>query len=262
MGEPLRVERDGPVARVVMTRAEVHNAFDEELIPALAAAFAELGSDVGVRVVILAGEGRSFSAGADLEWMRRLGEASEAENREDARMLAAMLRTVTECPKPVVARVHGNAFGGGVGLVACADIAVVVEGARFGFTEVRLGLAPATIAPWVLGKIDAGHVLPLFLTGEWFDAEFAAKIGLVHGVVEADELDESVERVVQSLLAGGPVAQAAVKRLAHRISVTEPAIDEYTAEVIASLRTGEEGREGVRAFLEKRKPAWSPENQS
>lgn len=247
---------------MVMTRAEVHNAFNEELIAGLQAAFAELGSDPAVRVIVLAGEGRSFSAGADLDWMRRMGEADEAANREDALRLAAMLRTVAECPKPVVARVQGNAFGGGVGLIACSDVAVAVEETRLGFTEVKLGLAAATIAPWVLRKIGAAQATPLFLTGEWFDAEFALKIGLVHGVVEADDLDESVGRVIASLLAAGPEAQAASKRLIARISEQDPAIDEYTAEVIAALRTSEEGREGVRAFLEKRKPEWSHENKS
>ncbi|MEX0683198.1 MAG: enoyl-CoA hydratase/isomerase family protein [Dehalococcoidia bacterium] len=256
MGEPLRVEPNGPVATVTMTRPEVHNAFDEGLIAALQAAFTELGADPDVRVIVLASEGASFSAGADLGWMKRMSGASEAENREDARKLAAMLRSLAECPKPVVARVQGNAFGGGVGLVACADIAVAAEGVRLGFTEVKLGLAPATIAPWVLRKTGPGRALPLFLTGELIDAESALKLGLVYQVVPADELDAAVQAVVERLLAGGPMAQAACKQLVSRMSGGDASIDEYTAELISALRTGDEGREGVGAFLEKRKASW------
>lgn len=256
MTDPLRIDRDGAVARVTMARPEVHNAFNEELIAGLQDAFSGLSSDDGVRVVVLAGDGHSFSAGADLDWMKRMGDASDAENRQDALKLAAMLRTVAECPKPVVADVHGNAFGGGVGLIACADIAVASEGARFGFTEAKLGLAPATIAPWVMRKVNPGRVLPLFLTGDWFDAQFALSIGLLDQVVDAPSLDDVVDGVISALLGAGPQAQAACKRLFSRIRGADASLDEYTAELIASLRTSEEGREGVIAFLEKRKPAW------
>jgi methylglutaconyl-CoA hydratase len=189
--------------------------------------------------------------------MRRMGQSSAEANREDARKLAAMLRSVAECPKPVVARVHGNAFGGGSGLIACSDIAIAAEGVRLGFTEVRLGLAPATIAPWVLRKLSPGTALPLFLTGEWFDAQHALRLGLLTSVVDPDELDAAVGRSIEALLKAGPAAQAASKRLVSRIAPVDATIDEYTAELIASLRTSDEGREGLSAFLEKRKPGWA-----
>ena len=256
MGEVLRTTNVGLVATVTLTRPEVHNAFNEELIAALHSAFVALAEDDGVRVIVLTGEGASFSVGADLGWMQRMGEASEEENRADAVRLAAMLRAVAEVPKPLVARVQGNAFGGGVGLTACADIAVAAEGVRFGFTEVRLGLAPATIAPFVVRKIGLGRALPLFLTGEWFDADYALKIGLIYEIASLDGLDAAVDAVVRKLLEGGPFAQTAVKRLASRLVETGEDIDEYTAELISALRTGPEGREGVRAFLEKRKASW------
>ena len=183
MGEYLKLTVDGPVANVTMARPDVHNAFSEHLIAQLHDAFRSLGEDDSVRVVVLTGEGKSFSAGADLDWMRRAASFSEEENLRDAATAAALWRAVAECPKPVVARVHGNAFGGGAGLVAASDIAIAAENAMFGFTEVRLGLLPATVAPHVVEKIGPGRALPLFLTGERFDAQRALAIGLVHQVV-------------------------------------------------------------------------------
>lgn len=257
MGEHLRVERRGAVATVTMARPEVHNAFNEALIAELHAAFVELSGDDDARVVILAGEGVSFSAGADLEWMRRMASASEAENRADAERLAAMLRAVAECPKPVVARVHGAAIGGGAGLTACADIAIAGESAVFAFAEVRLGILPATIAPHVIEKIGIGRALPLFLTGERFDAAQAAGIGLVQRVVSDSVLDGAVEETVGALLAGSPAAQAEIKKLVRHVASTpRDEIDAYTSQLIAEIRASEEGREGVAAFLEKRKPSW------
>lgn len=250
----------GPVARIAMDRPQVHNAFNEHVIEQLRLTFEAAGADPNIRVIVLSGQGPSFSAGADLDWMRRMSEATEAENRDDAERLAKMLRAVAECPKPVVARVQGNAFGGGAGLVACADIAIAETTARFGFTEVRLGLAPATIAPHVIRKIGPGAALPLFLTGERFDADYAHAIGLVHRVVPEDELDDAVNGVVLALLAGSPKAQTAVKDLVRRIAADQSAdVDAYTSGIIAALRSGGEGREGVAAFLEKRKPDWAVE---
>src|SRR6266545_8247830 len=188
MDELVLVRRDGPVATVTMARPEVHNAFNEHLIAQLREAFDSLRDDGGVRVVVLAGEGKSFSAGADLDWMRRAASFSEEENLRDAASAAALWRAVAECPKPVVARVHGNAFGGGAGLVAASDIAIAAENAMFGFTEVRLGLLPATVAPHVIEKIGPGRAIPLFLTGERFDARRAFEIGLVHQVVPDAEV--------------------------------------------------------------------------
>ena len=267
MGEHLTVSRRGPVATVTMTRPEVHNAFNEALIAELHAAFLELGADGGVRVIVLAGEGKSFSAGADLDWMRRMAAASEADNRADAQRLAAMLRAVAECPRPVIARVHGAAIGGGAGLTACADIAIAEESAVFAFAEVRLGLAPATIAPHVIEKIGLGRALPLFLTGERFDTTFAERIGLAHRTVPAAQLDAAVASTVEALLTGSPAAQASIKTLVRRMTrlVGHPpqadspdtTVDAYTSELISAIRASEEGREGVAAFLEKRKPGWT-----
>ena len=256
-GQVVRLDRDGPVARVTLDRPQVHNAFNEEVIAGLHEAFRRLAEDDHVRVVVLAGEGPSFCAGADLDWMRRAASWSEEENRRDAAALAAMLRAVAECPRPVVARVHGNAYGGGVGLVAAADLAVAADNVQFAFTEVRLGLAPATIAPHVVEKIGPGWALRLFLTGERIDAQQALRIGLVYRVVPPEELDAAVQEVVRMLLSGGPQAQAACKELVRRVAGDRgPDVDDYTARLIAALRTGPEGQEGIRSFLEKRRPGW------
>jgi methylglutaconyl-CoA hydratase len=258
MAELVRLSHDGPVATVTMARPDVHNAFNEHLISQLREAFDTLGEDDKVRVVVLSGEGKSFSAGADLEWMRRAAGFSDEENLRDAAAAAALWRAVAECPKPVIARVHGNAFGGGAGLVAAADIAIAADTAMFGFTEVRLGLVPATVAPHAVEKIGAGRALPLFLTGERFDAPRALAIGLVHQVVPTTQLDVAVGAAVDALLMGGPEALAACKELVRKSESTNRAeIDGYTAALIASARAGEEGREGVAAFLEKRKPQWA-----
>ncbi len=240
-----------------MVRLEVHNAFNEHLISQLREAFEHFAGNDSVRVIVLGGEGKSFSVGADLNWMRRAANFSEDENLRDAAAAAALWRAVAECPKPVVVRVHGNAFGGGAGLVAASDIAIAAESATFGFTEVRLGLLPATVAPHVVEKIGPGSALPLFLTGERFDAQRALAIGLVHQVVPREQLDVAVGTVVDQLLAGGPNALRACKELVRRVASADPAkIDEYTAALIASARASDEGREGVAAFLEKRKPDW------
>jgi methylglutaconyl-CoA hydratase len=258
MGEFVNHRRQDEVATLTLNRPDVHNAFNELLIAQLRAAFGELSEDDSVRVVVLAGEGKSFSAGADLDWMRRAAGFSEEENLRDAAAAAALWRAVAECPKPVVARVHGNAFGGGAGLVAASDIAIASEQAMFGFTEVRLGLVPATVAPHVVEKIGPGRALPLFLTGERFDAHRAREIGLVHQVVEAEQLNVAVGAVVDSLLSGGPDALAACKQLVRHVARADRAdVDEYTAAMIADTRAGQEGREGVAAFLEKRKPDWA-----
>jgi methylglutaconyl-CoA hydratase len=258
MGEFVKLSRDGPIATVTMARPDVHNAFNEHLIAELHDALRSLSDDEGVRVVVLAGEGKSFSAGADLDWMRRAASFSEEENRRDAAQAAALWRTIAECPKPVVARVHGNAFGGGAGVVAASDIAIAAESAMFGFTEVRLGLVPATVAPHVVEKIGPGRALPLFLTGERFDAQRALAIGLVHLVVPDAEIDVAVGAVVDQLLSGGPNALRWCKELVRRIAAEDRSkIDEYTAALIASARAGDEGREGVVSFLEKRKPYWA-----
>jgi len=248
------------VATVVLSRPDSHNALNVALIEELTRCFEEISDDDGVRVVVLAGEGRSFCAGADIGYMRETATFSYEENLEDARRLAMMYWTIDECPKPLVARVKGAAMGGGAGLVAVADVAVADAEARFAFSEVRLGIAPASISPFVVRKIGPSHARSLFVTGERFDAERAHEIGLVHRVVSRDGLDAAVEQKVGELLQGGPVAQATIKALLLRLETTEPMeAPGLTARVISELRTGEEGQEGLAAFLEKREPGWRTE---
>ena len=255
--EHLRRTDDGVVTTVTLARPDSHNALNIALIEELTDCFEEISDDDGVRVVVLAGEGRSFCAGADIGYMRETATFSYEDNLEDARRLATMFWTLDECPKPLVAKVHGAAMGGGAGLVATADVVVADEEARFAFTEVRLGIAPATIAPFVVRKIGTSHARSLFVTGERFGAERAREIGLVHRVATKDHLDAVVEEKVGEILQGGPVAQATIKALLRRLETTEPMeAPGLTSRVISELRTGEEGQEGLAAFLEKRDPAW------
>ncbi len=244
----LRIERDGGILRITLAKPERRNAFDAELIAELHEAFADVGD---ARLVVLAGDGPSFCAGADVEWQRASINLSFDENVEDARRLHAMMDVVDSCPAPLVARVQGFALGGGSGLVACADVVVAAPDATFGFTEVRLGIIPAVISPFVFAKVGAGAARRLFLTGERFDAETALRIGLVHEVVA--DLDAAVERLVGEILQSGPEATRAAKRLARE----RPSDGEELARIAAGLRAGAEGQEGLRAFLEKREPGWS-----
>jgi len=246
------------VTALTLNRPEVHNAFNAELIARLSEVFDEL-AESPPRVLVLTGAGKSFSAGADLGWMRGMAEADEAGNRGDALRLGAMFRKLDELPCPTVARVNGPAFGGGVGLIACCDIAIAAERATFGLTEVRLGLIPATIAPFVIARIGAANARRYMLTGERFDASHAQRIGLVHECCEREELDAHYRRLIDSLRAGGPKAVTECKRLIRDIGRSRAApedLDRTTAEWIARLRVGDEGQEGLRAFLEKRKPEW------
>jgi methylglutaconyl-CoA hydratase len=247
----------GVVTTVTLSRPDAHNALNVGLIEELTSCFEDVSDDDSVRVVVLAGEGRSFCAGADVGYMRDTAEFTYEDNLDDARRLATMYWTIDECPKPVVARVHGAALGGGSGLVAVADVVVAEEETRFAFTEVRLGIAPATIAPFVVRKIGASHTRLLFVTGERFGAERAREIGLVHDLAPRDRLDAAVEEKVGEILQGGPVAQATVKALLRRLETTEPMeAPGLSSRVISELRTGEEGQEGLAAFLEKREPGW------
>jgi methylglutaconyl-CoA hydratase len=242
----LQIERDGSVLRITLARPERRNAFDAALIGELTDAFADVGD---ARAVVLAGEGPSFCAGADVDWQRSSIDLSFEENVEDAMRLHRMLESVDSCPAPVVARVQGYALGGGSGLVACADVAVAGEDAVFGFSEVRLGIIPAVISPFVLRKIGPGAARRYFLTGERFGAQVALRLGLAHEVTP--DLDEAVEGVVAALVAGGPEAVRAAKRL----TLERPeGLD--TARIAAERRTSAEGQEGLRAFLEKRDPSW------
>jgi enoyl-CoA hydratase/carnithine racemase len=241
----LRVERDGTVLRVTLAKPERRNAFDAALIADLTEAFGDVGD---ARAVVLAGDGQSFCAGADVEWQRASIDLSYEENVEDAMRLFRMCETIDVCPAPVVARVHGYTLGGGSGLVACSDIAIATPDAVFGFSEVKLGIIPAVISPFVLPKIGA-HARRYFLTGERFDAATALRIGLVHEV--AEDPDAAVDAVVTELLSVGPEAVRAAKRLVRE----RPQGDE-TAHIAAALRAGDEGQEGLRAFLETRRADW------
>lgn len=258
MKAPFLLLREGPVARLRLDRPERHNAFDAALIAALTEALSGLGRDPGVRVVVLEGAGASFSAGADLNWMRAMAAADEAENRADSLALARLLRTLDELPRPTIARVHGAAFGGGVGLVAACDIAIGVHEAKFGLTESRLGLLPAVISPYVVAAIGPRQARRWFASAEVFDAAEARRIGLLHEVVDADALDACVQRQIDLLLKAAPIAAASAKALVRNVAAASGpvGIDAANAALIARLRVSAEGQEGIAAFLEKRKPSW------
>jgi methylglutaconyl-CoA hydratase len=248
----------GAVRQIALNRPAVHNAFDDALIAELTGALVEAGRDETVRAIVLTGTGASFSAGADLNWMRGMAAASEEQNREDSLRLAALVRTLQFCPKPTLARVNGAAYGGGVGLIAACDIAIGAQDAKFGLTEVKLGLVPAVISPYVVAAIGVRQARRLFLTGEVFDAAEACRIGLLHRVVPADGLDEAVDFALKLLSKAGPQAQREAKRLALRMGGIDEAgagrIDSENAELIARLRVSAEGQEGLGAFLGKRAP--------
>lgn len=243
------------IARLTLNRPDRHNAFDEAMIADLTRTFETLSANEAVRVVVLNGAGESFCAGGDLHWMQRAAQKTEAENEADALALATMLRTLNTCPKPVIGLIHGACFGGGVGLAACCDMVVAAPDARFGLTEVRLGLIPAAISPFVVAKIGAA-ARRYFLTGERFSADEARRIGLVHEVRAG--LDAAAAPLIDGLLASGPLAVTDAKALIDE--VTGRAIDDallrLTARRIAARRASDEGREGIAAFLEKRKPGW------
>jgi len=247
--QALRIQQDGELLRVTLARPERRNAFDAALIAELTQAFDAVGGDV--RAVLLAGDGPSFCAGADVEWQRASIDLSFDENVEDALRLHAMLAALDSCPAPLVARVQGYALGGGSGLVACADVVVAAPDATFGFSEVRLGIIPAVISPFVFARIGAGAARSLFVTGERFDAERALRIGLVDDV--AEDLDTAVERQVEAVMKSGPQATRAAKRLTRE----RPSDSRDLARIAAGLRACDEGQEGLRAFLEKRQPNWS-----
>ncbi len=257
---PIQLSIDGQaVATLTLNRPEVHNAFDDHLIVGLTTRLRELDHTADVRVVVLAANGKSFSAGADLNWMKRMAGFSEGENLRDAVALADLLHTLSALSKPTVARVQGAAYGGGVGLVAACDIAVASMSASFSLSEVRLGLIPAVISPYVIAAIGERQARRYFLTAERFDAQEALRIGLVHMAVEEARLDEAIRGIVGHLSKGGPRALAAAKNLIA--AVTNRPIDrklvEDTADRIARIRVTAEGKEGIAAFLEKRPPAWT-----
>ena len=261
MSEALAIERQGPIGLVTMNRPERHNAFDDALIAELTDAFRSMEAEDGIRIVVLSGAGKSFSAGADLNWMKRMAGFSMEENRRDAMALAALMRTIAHLRKPTIARVQGAALGGGVGLVACCDVAVATQGATFSLSEVKLGLIPAVISPYVVAAIGERAARRYFLTAERFTAAEAWRIGLVHEIsLGEDEMDETIGALVDAMLAASPMAQKEAKDLiravAHRPLTSEVVQD--TADRIAKIRSSPEGREGVAAFLEKRRASWVP----
>jgi methylglutaconyl-CoA hydratase len=251
----VKVESHAGVTRVTLDRAAVRNAFDDELIGELTAAFSHLPA--GTRAVVLGGDGQSFCAGADLAWMKKSATYTEAENARDARRLAAMFQAVDRAPCAVVGRIHGAALGGGAGLAACCDVVVAETGTKFGFTEVRLGLVPAVISPFVMRRIGPARARRYFLTGELFGAEEALRIGLADEVAPHEGAEAVVERVVAAILRAGPRAVAAAKRLVRVVEADLGAASEYAADTIATLRVQPEAQEGMKAFLEKRDPAWT-----
>ena len=258
MSQHLSITQSGPVARITLTMPEIRNAFSDEVIQAITEAFADVGARADVRAVVLAAEGPAFCAGANLNWMRRMADYTREENLADASKLAAMLRTIAECPKPTIARVQGDVYAGGMGLVAACDMAVSVDTAWYCLSEVKIGLAPATISPYVIRAMGARAAQRYFLTAERFTAAEAHRIGFVHEVVAADALDTKVDELLKALTSASPAAVVACKTLVADVVGRD--IDEgliaYTVEAIADIRASAEGREGVQAFLNKRKPAW------
>ncbi len=254
----LRIDTAGFTARITLTRPEVRNAFNDEVIQQLKAAFEDVGQRADVRAVVLAAEGPAFCAGADLNWMRRMADYTRDENLADAGQLAAMLKAIYECPKPTIAAVQGDVYAGGMGLVAACDMAVSVRSAFYCLSEVKLGLIPATISPYVIRAMGARAAHRYFLTAERFSAEEAHRIGFVHELVDADALESKVNELAHALVSASPAAVRACKRLVQDVAGRE--IDEAlvaaTVEGIADIRASDEGREGVASFLQKRKPAW------
>ncbi|MHA3061797.1 enoyl-CoA hydratase/isomerase family protein [Acinetobacter sp. ANC 4636] len=254
----LQLEHRDQVAYIWLNRPELHNAFNTQVIEELHHCFTQLNDRDDVRVVILAGRGKSFSAGADLNWMKHVGQASQAENEADALKLATMLHSLATLKQPTIARVHGIAFGGGMGLASACDICIASTDAKFATSEVRLGLAPSTISPYVIRAIGVRQASRYFLTAERISAEQALNIGLAHEITTADELDHKVDEIVQALLLGGPEAQAASKQLIQLVDQKEltQQLLLQTAQHIAHVRQGSEAKDGLNAFLNKQSPTW------
>jgi methylglutaconyl-CoA hydratase len=259
--QTLSVQHDGGTATVQMQRPEVHNAFDAQLIADLTEALEHVDRDASVRAVVLTGAGSTFSAGADLNWMLGMARATELENRRDSLRLAKLMHTLNFLSKPTIAKVNGSSYGGGVGLVACCDIAIGAEGAKFCLSEVKLGLVPAVISPYVIAAIGERQARRYFLSAEVFAAEEARRIGLLHDTVPGGELDAAVDKVLHWLSKGGPLAQREAKQLIARQTGKTPSaqkvMDRQNAKLIARLRVSKEGQEGLSAFLDKRQPRWS-----
>jgi methylglutaconyl-CoA hydratase len=258
MTHTLDIRIEGRVARVYLNRPEVRNAFNDSVIAELTEAFARLGADPGLRAIVLGGHGKAFCAGADLNWMKSMAGYDWDQNRADAQRLAEMLWTVYSCPLPVVGRLQGDCYAGGMGLAATCDVLVAADGVHFCLSEARLGLLPATISPYVIRAMGEQQARRWFITAERFSAAQAQKMGLVHACVSAEALDETVDGIVEALVANGPAAVKSCKRLVQDVAGRElsPELRAETARRIADIRASDEGREGVQAFLQRREPAW------
>ncbi len=258
MTQNLSITQSGAVARITLTQPEIRNAFSDDVIAELTAAFQDVGARPDVRAVVLAAEGPAFCAGANLNWMRRMADYTRDENLADAGKLAEMLRVIYTCPQPTIARVQGDVYAGGMGLVAVCDMAVSVDTAGFCLSEVKLGLIPATISPYVIRAMGARAAHRYFLTAERFDAAEALRIGFVHAVVGADQLDAKVDELLKALTSASPNAVRACKQLVQNVAEREidASLIAATVEGIADIRASAEGREGVQSFLQKRKPGW------
>src|SRR3989442_6108103 len=259
----LKLNVEKPIASVILDRPDIHNAFNDELVKLVTETFAELGARDDVRVIVLGGNGKSFCAGADLNWMKRMVQYSRQENLEDARAVGRMYLTIAKCPKPVIARVHGAALGGGAGLVAACDIGIAVESVQFGFTEVKLGIIPAIIAPFVIARVGPGRAREFFITGERFLAPVALNIGLVqHVAAHRVALDGLIAAKISQILTSAPNAIAAAKELIFGVAArTLESSLEFASDAIAHARTAQERHAGMQAFLERQKPPWIEKNE-
>lgn len=245
------------VVTITLNRPEIHNAFNDELISELTNCFLSLSKDKKARVIVLTGKGKSFCAGADLNWMKSMKDYSDTENFEDSKKLSDLFHAINDCPIPVIAKVNGAALGGGTGLIAACDFVIACKSAKFGFTEVRLGLVPAVISPFVIAKIGESNSRAWFLSGEMFLAEEAKHIGLVHSLTPLDDLDNATEKVIEKFLKAAPIAAREAKELISNVVRKKPAdITKYTCETISRIRISDEGQEGMSSLLNKTKPNW------
>ena len=256
--EAIEIHKEKDVATVYLNRSEVHNAMNEQLMKELTACFKELSIDEKIRIIILTGKGKSFCAGADLNWMKSMAKYSKEENIKDSRLLLGLYESIYTCPKPVIGRVNGHAFGGGLGLFAVCDITIAIPDCKFAFSEVKLGIIPAVISTYIVRRTGLSIMRRLFITGERFDSEYAKEVGLIDYVVPEDEFDEKVQKYVELLRSSGPEAIAEVKKLVDACEkMDREKYKEHTVKKISELRVSEEGQEGINAFLEKRKSKWS-----
>ena len=256
--ETIEIHKENNVVTVLLNRPDVHNAMNEKLMKELTTCFKELSNDDGVRVIVLTGKGKSFCAGADLNWMKSMAKYSKEENIQDSRLLLDLYETIFTCPKPVIGRVNGHAFGGGLGLFAVCDITIAVPNCKFAFSEVKLGIIPSVISTYIAKRMKFADMRRLFITGERFDSEYANKMGLIDFVVDENKFDEKIQKYVEILRSSGPRAIVEVKNLVDKCQKTDiNKYKEFTVEKIAELRVSKEGHEGINAFLEKRKSKWS-----